>query len=235
MSSPSSYDFISGLPISDRAKSDLSRRMEEPWRHYHTLEHLNSLWDCHSRHQSAVGYPEQRFSTLISLAIAYHDAVYVGGATDNETKSAALWLEVGATAEGLTEDGRLWVADTIRATADHIRMAAMLDLADASDYARQWTLDLDLTPLGALPETFDKNMVLLAAEMPHLSDEQQLQTLMSGLRYFATARPLYRCTTIANAFEETAQQNLSRHLGRPDTCSAEDASYSKDYVNYMGG
>ena len=184
----------------------------EPWRHYHTLHHLDLLWERHSSHRSGTGHPEERFDTLIALAIAYHDAVYVGGATDNETKSAALWLEVGTTAEGVTEDERLWVADTIRATADHIGAAATLDLADASDNARQWMLDLDLTPLAAAPDTFDKNMALLAAEMPHLSNEQRLPALLKGLRHFATARPLYRCAPIANAFEEAAQHNLRRHL-----------------------
>ncbi len=212
MSPPPSHDLFSHLPISERAKLDLSRRMMEPWRHYHTLHHLDVLWECHSRHRSAIGHPEERFDTLIALAIAYHDAVYVGGARDNETKSAALWLEVGTTAEGVTEDERLWVADTIRATADHVRAATTLDLANASSYARQWMLDLDLTPLGSVSETFDNNMALLAAEMPHLSDEQRLAALLSGLRHFATARPLYRCAPIASAFEEAAQHNLRRHL-----------------------
>ncbi len=213
MSLAPSTDLFARLPVSDRAKADLSCRMMEPWRHYHTLDHLALLWGRHHGRQLSAGRPEPRFDTLIASAIAYHDAVYVGGARDNEVKSAALWLEVSGTVQGLDGDGRLWVADTIRATADHVRAAASLDLADADLYARQWVLDLDLTPLGEAPETFDDNMASLAAEMPHLGGERRHAALLAGLRHFATARPLYRCAAVATAFEKAADRNLRRHLG----------------------
>ncbi len=191
--------------------------MREPWRHYHTLNHLALLWDRHQHHRSLIKAPETRFDTLIGLAIAFHDAVYIGGARDNETRSAALWLDVSATAEGLDEDDRLWVADTIRATADHVHASATLNLADASDYARQWMLDLDLTSLGEAPEVFDGNMALLAAEMPHLTDERRQAVLLAGLRHFATARPLYGCAALAAVFDANAQNNFRRHLNAPET------------------
>ncbi len=73
-------DLFSRLPISDSAKADLSRRMEEPWRRYHTPHHLALLWDRHQQYRLADGAPETRFDTAIALAIAFHDAVYVGGA-----------------------------------------------------------------------------------------------------------------------------------------------------------
>ncbi len=213
MSFVPAHDLFSHLPIPDRAKDDLAHRMGEPSRHYHTLHHLDLLWTRHRRHRSSARRPDQRFDTPIALAIAYHDAIYVGGASDNEIRSAALWLEVGATVEGLGEDERLWVADTIRATADHVGAAASLDLTEPGRYARQWVLDLDLTPLGETPEIFDGNMALLAAEMPHLDDGQRRAALLAGLRHFARARPLYRCAAIATVFEEAAQENLRRHVG----------------------
>ena len=213
MSLAPSHDLFARLPVSDRAKDNLSRRMTEPSRHYHTLHHLGVLWDRHLRHQPSLGRPGRQLDTLIAPAIAYHDAVYVGGAKDNEIRSAALWLEVSAATEGIGEDERLWVADTIRATADHVRGAARLDPADPGHHARLWMLDLDLTPLGEAPAVFDANMVLLAAEMPHLDDGQRRAALLDGLRHFATARPLYRCAAIAEAFGRTARNNLRRHLG----------------------
>ena len=206
------HDLFAALPIPDRAKVDLARRMGEPSRHYHTLHHLDLLWTRHRRHRSAAAGPDARFDGRIALAIAYHDAVYVGGAHDNEDRSAALWLEV-AGAAGLDADDQLWVADTIRATADHVGAAAGLDRADAGLHARQWVLDLDLTPLGEAPDTFDANMALLAAEMPHLASSQRRAALLAGLRHFSTARPLYKCAAIATAFEAAARENLRRHLG----------------------
>lgn len=206
------HDLLSRLPISECAKTDLSRRMAEPWRHYHTLHHLALLWERHQRHWSSTASSDDRFETLIALAIAFHDAVYIGGAKDNEARSAALWLEMSAAADGLSEDDRIWVAETIRATADHVQAAKTLDLAERGGYARQWVLDLDLTSLGEPPEVFDNNMILLAAEMPRLSSEQQEAALLAGLRYFAMARPLYGCVVLAQAYNERAQRNLRRHL-----------------------
>ena len=206
------HDLLARLPISDSAKVDLSHRMAEPWRRYHTRHHLALLWERHQCHSLRDGSLERQFDTLIASAIAFHDAVYVGGARDNESRSAALWLDVSATAEGLSEDDRLWVADTICATADHVHAAATLDLTDARSYARRWMLDLDLTSLGEAPEVFDHNMTLLAAELPHLDGAQQHAVLLSGLRHFATARPLYACAALADTFGESAQNNLRRHL-----------------------
>ena len=219
MSLALSHDLLRCLPLPDRAKDDLSRRMMEPWRQYHTRQHLDLLWRRHLCHRSSTAHLDQRLEELIALAIAYHDAVYVGGAKDNEIKSAALWLEVSGAVEGLGEDERLWVMDTILATADHVRGAAALDLADRSHYARQWVLDLDLTPLGESPEVFDSNMALLAAEVPHLGDDEQRGALLAGLRHFETAQPLYRCTAIADAFERPARDNLHRHLAAPASSS----------------
>ena len=188
--------------------------MMEPWRHYHTRYHLDLLWQCHLCHRSLTARLDQRSEELIALAIAYHDAVYVGGARDNEINSAALWLEVSEAVEGFGEDERSWVADTIRATADHFSGAATLDLTDTRHYARQWMLDLDLTPLGGSPEVFDDNMAMLAAEMPHLNDDEQQAALLAGLRHFGTAQSLYRCTAIADTFERPARNNIRRHLGK---------------------
>ena len=220
MSTPPSHDLFSRLPIPDRAKDALSRRMREPWRRYHTLHHLDLLWSRHLRHRSSAGRPHPRFDTLIALAIAFHDAVYVGGARDNEARSAALWREVGATARGLGEDERSWVEGTIRASADHVGAAAALDGDDANDHARQWVLDLDLSPLGEAPDVFDANMVLLAAETPHLDAERGRANLLAGLRHFETARPLYRCAAIADAYGAAAADNFRRHLGHGDTTAA---------------
>lgn len=204
-------DLFSQLMISDQAKADLERRMRDPSRHYHTLHHLDLLWRRHRCYSEAEGLPAS-LQGLIALAIAYHDAVYVGGHLDNEEASASLWLEVSATACPLPVDDRHWVADTIRATANHIGAGVAIEGADARTHARQWVLDLDLTPLGELPAIFDDNMVLLGAEVPHLSAQQSKASCLSAIRHFASARPLYRCSSIARPFEDAARMNFNRYL-----------------------
>ena len=205
-------DLFSSLAISDLAKRDLEQRMSESTRHYHTLHHLDLLWARHRQYGEAEGVTSGALDGLIALAIAYHDAVYVGGRANNEEASADLWLEVSATASSLSECDRKWVADTIRATANHVSAGKDVDCADPRAHARQWVIDLDLTPLGECPATFDHNMLLLGAEVPHLSEPQRHASLLAAIRHFASARQLYRCSTIAEAFEAAARSNFRRYV-----------------------
>ena len=104
------------------------------------------------------------------------------------------------------------MADTIRATADHLGAARAIDGGTRGGYARQWVLDLDLTPLGEEPEVFDRNMEMLRAESGEAPGCPDQDALIRGLRHFASARPLYRCAPIASAFAQAAQRNFRRHL-----------------------
>ena len=110
------------------------------------------------------------------------------------------------------QNDRLWVADTIRATADHVDAAKTLDLENPRDLARQWVLDLDLTPLGEEPDVFDANMRLLVAESPRVPAREQEAAFLATLRHFASARPLYKCPQLWAAFEVAARNNLDRYL-----------------------
>lgn len=204
--------LLSYAPLTDVARNDLEGRMAEPSRHYHTLAHLELLWQRHLRLKKQIEAGPHGADLLIAYAIAYHDSIFVAGASDNEDRSAGLWLEVSATATNLPMADRLWIADTIRATADHIEAARLIDIASEDGYARQWVLDLDLTPLGESPEVFDDNMDLLLAETAHGTSQQTKDGLLSALRHFASAQPLYRCPPIAAAFERAARSNFCRHL-----------------------
>ena len=206
---PSLFSFV---PLTDVAKEDLRARMSQPSRFYHNLHHLEVLWHRHLRYRGQIGPGSDVSNVLVATAVAYHDAVYVAGARDNEERSAELWLDVSATATDLTLPERLWVAETIRATADHLGAARATDLGVAGGYARQWVLDLDLTPLGEEPDIFDGNMGLLRAEAAHDPMRPDRDPLIPALRHFASAQPLYRCAPIASAFEAAARGNFRRHL-----------------------
>lgn len=207
MSEPSLLAF---LRVGDVAKADLEQRMREPERHYHTMQHLQLLWSRHLMYGAEFSVSDE-CNHLIAYAIAYHDAVYVAGAKDNEMRSAELWLEVADNISGLDAADRAWVAETIRATADHLG-SAVTGANDRRAAARQWVLDLDLTPLGEAPEVFDANMTLLAAEMRLETAAAQRADLYAAIERFSAARPLYRSAPIAAAFEKPAQDNFRRHL-----------------------
>jgi len=203
--------LLARVPVSDRAKSELTAMMESPERHYHGVNHLALLWRRHRLYAAAEGLDGPAIETLIACAIAYHDCVYERGRRDNEARSADVWLAASANAP-LSQSDRLWVADTIRATADHLAYPDPAPDAPLAERARVWTLDLDLTPLGEIDVEFDRNTELLRLEVPHLTDAQYDAGRLGFLRKLAAAPRVYRTPTLAATFEAQARANFARQL-----------------------
>src|SRR5438552_3220534 len=82
----------------------------EPGRHYHTLDHIASLFRQLDQHGD--GLVDR---SAVELAIFFHDAVYVPTRSDNEAASAALARE-RLTNLGLPAGLIATVADLILAT-----------------------------------------------------------------------------------------------------------------------
>jgi predicted metal-dependent HD superfamily phosphohydrolase len=203
--------LLAHVPLSDRAKSELAAMMESDERHYHGVNHLALLWRRHRLHGAAEGLTAPEVETLIACAIAYHDCVYERGRRDNEARSAEVWMRASAGAP-LAEEDRNWVADTIRATADHLAYPAPAPAASLRERARAWVLDLDLTPLGETDADFDRNTELLRLEVPHLTDAQYDAGRLAFLRRLSDAPRVYRTPTLAARFEAQARANFARQL-----------------------
>jgi len=203
--------LLARVPVSDRAKSELTAMMESPERHYHGLNHLALLWRRHRLYAAAEGLDAPEVETLIACAIAYHDCVYERGRRDNEARSAEVWLEASLGAP-LSPPDRLWIADTIRATADHLAYPDPAPDAPLRERARVWVLDLDLTPLGEIDADFDRNTELLRLEVPHLTEAQYDAGRLGFLRKFADAPRVYRTPTLTAKFEAQARANFARQL-----------------------
>lgn len=205
---PAIHDLLAAVPVPPRAKLHLLACMAEPHRHYHGISHLDVLWRRHRSLWSFSGLDEA-LDRRIACAIAFHDSVFEFGAKDNEIRSAEFWLCASAES-ALSEAERSWVADTIVATADHD--AARCDLRDPLARARQWLLDLDLSPLGENCDDFDTNVALLRAEAMSLTDDEWEISLRRSLQHFAGMQPLYRSDIIARLFSEPAKRNFDRQL-----------------------
>ena len=209
------------VPLPERAKSELLAMMESEDRHYHGVGHLALLWRRHCRYGAAEGLRDSHVETLIACAITYHDSVYQTGAQDNEERSAEAWLRASAGGT-LSEPDRLWVADTIRATADHLAYPAPAATREDAERqwrsapllerARLWVLDLDLTPLGELAADFDRNTELLRLEAPHLTQAQFEAGTRGFLKKISDAPQVYRSPTLAARFEAQARANFAREL-----------------------
>lgn len=204
-----SFDALASLvPVTDRARRDLARRMRAPDRFYHRDEHPALLWQRHCSLGPGV-LRAPRLDRLIASAIAFHDAVLDTTRTDNEAASAALWREMAGAAGQLPPDEIEWVAGTIEATARHL---APWPAKGVLDQARLWVLDLDLTPLGERPEIFSRDSQRLRAEHMHLDDAAWRGKRLRFLAQLAGAPRLFRTAVVADLFEAPAQANLRREL-----------------------
>lgn len=138
------------LPPAQRAR--LEAAYAEPPRAYHHFGHVQEVLG-HCR-EVAAG-PGWRQPREVELAVLYHDAIYVPGRSDNESRSAAFAVE---------EIGR-WLPDAgidadrvvalIELTARHGQFVASdFDSDPAPDDVRHF-LDCDMAILGADPARFD--------------------------------------------------------------------------------
>lgn len=206
-------DLFEHVPLDDRAKEQLFKEMSGPHRLYHGVAHLELLWGRHRLFSGRAGLADPAIDTLVACAIAYHDSVYDCSRSDNEERSADFWLSASA-GSSVDDKDRQWVAQTIRATKDHLAYQPHLKATSAKaklrERARLWVLDLDLTPLGEPPDRFDANSKQLRAEFAQMSDEEW-EASMSGFRqHFLAAPRIYRCPELAAVYEASARRNLAR-------------------------
>jgi len=208
-------DLFDHVPVGDPAKDRLFAEMSRPGRHYHGLRHLEILWRRHGLYSPQAGLSGPGPTRLLACTIAYHDSVYDVHRDDNEECSARVWLRDSADSP-VSEADRDWVARTISATSDHLAYhmdpAASGAKAKLREKARQWMLDLDLTPLGDTPETFDENSRELRAEFAHMSNAEWRASMLEFRRRFLEAPQIYRTPVLAAHFEATARSNLARPL-----------------------
>lgn len=209
------HELLRELPVGQSQKDAICRRMSEEYRAYHGVDHLVTLWARHRLYAAAAGLDDARVHTLLACAIAYHDLVYVPGRADNEDRSADLWMADSATS-GLDLAERSWVADTVRATADHLGYEPRgLDAAgnlSLLERARLWMLDLDLTPIGEAAEVFIANTDALRREGGRADPAAFERSRLAFLRHLAAHPRLYRSPVLAAAFETQARRNIAREL-----------------------
>lgn len=209
--------LLAAVPLDDSARATLAARMGDAHRFYHDAAHLALLWRRHRLYGAAEALTRPDVEPLIACAIAFHDAIYVFGVADNEERSADYWLRASAKGSFSIAD-RMWVADTIRATQDHLAYSPNFGATETSrlrERARVWVLDLDLTPLGEAPVDFDRNTSRLRQEASELSQPQWEAGRQAFLRRFAEAPQIYRTPMIAALFEARARANLARELETP--------------------
>lgn len=139
---------LAPAPMSETAWIALRTAYSTPGRHYHTLEHVLDVALAWEGVRRAPGWADE---VATWLAVLFHDAVYVPGASDNEERSAALveWLVPGSARAGAL----------IRLTAAHGAIDGRRLDADARRF-----LDCDMAILGAPAARYRRYVAEVTAE-----------------------------------------------------------------------
>lgn len=191
-------------PAAARVRDDLLDRYRQPHRHYHTLDHVESVLEALD---TLTGPPGP--TPAARLAVWFHDAVYEGVAGDDEEASARL-AEQQLASLGTPPEVAATVAAMVRATAGHT------DASHALDGGTALVLDADLSILAAADSDYDRYVEQVRREYSHVpSDRFRLGRRAVVARLQARER-LYLSPAGAARFEAAARRNLTRELERLD-------------------
>lgn len=176
----------------------LASLYNETHRAYHTLTHIDNMLSL----VDAVG----RQSVAIELATWFHDAIYDPTRSDNEERSADLFVEF-AQRVGLSDALTTRVRRFILATAKH-RLEG--DLAD--DIDAQLFLDLDLSILAASDDAYDVYARGIRIEYAHVPEAAYLSGRPQVLRSLTSKDVFVSEIFHTDKYEHAAKANVAREV-----------------------
>jgi len=177
--------------------SNLEARYSEPWRKYHTLQHLNECIAVFASVAHLAARPAE-----VEAALWFHDAVYELRAGDNEEQSAC-WAKGALLAAGVNSEAAERTARLVLAT----KHTAVPTLPD-----EQLLVDIDLSILGAPVARFQEYEEQVRAEYSFVPDPT-FKVKRSEILHSFLARPRIFSTEYFHAkLEASARSNLARSL-----------------------
>lgn len=181
---------------------DITRAYSEPWRRYHTLQHLKEMLGAWAWVSRKLGANFLSGGTTIAQAILYHDFVYVPGHPDNEMMSAIANHEAQTSQH---DDERHRVRELILATRNHWT-------SPDGDTELNHFLDCDLVGFAATSERYCQISSQLYEELGHLPDYGGRRICF--LKNLLTRKSIFRTSTFRDDYEEKAKENVEAELRR---------------------
>ena len=176
----------------------------EPQRYYHTLEHIE-----HCLGMFELCKPELEQPDAVELAIWFHDAIYVPGAADNETRSAELYRQLADGAHSAE----------FAALVERLILATLHDGNSLDDPDADYLVDIDLSSFGLDWEAFLRDSKNLRRERPAVSDEDFYRNQGDFQKLLLARERFFHSRFFQERFEQRARANLARyfdHLGESD-------------------
>lgn len=181
----------------------LKTRYREPWRRYHTLQHIGELLGLLKAHRTVLVDP-----AAVELAIWYHDAVYdpLGAKGSNERLSEVLFAADWGASGGAPDDPlRVLVSAMIIATIDHDPASQ-----DAPDIA--WFLDFDMSILGASEARYGEYAGQVRDEYAAVPDDRYREGRSAFLRGALDKAVLFYTPAFRDLCDAAARRNMRWEL-----------------------
>jgi predicted metal-dependent HD superfamily phosphohydrolase len=193
--------------ISEEIRAELIRAYSASDRHYHDINHVETLLRLLSDHRALLADP-----TSVEAAIWFHDAVYDTHRNDNEAKSAE--LAEARLCSTASDDQLSCITTMIRATKDHA-LPSYSDERAAADCAL--FLDMDLAVLGAADSDFAAYERAVRLEYDWVNEPMWVAGRRRVLESFLARPNIYASPVFRSKYEAAARSNLSRALEALDT------------------
>ena len=165
----------------------------EPWRGYHTRQHLRECLECLDTCRRLCQQADE-----VALALWFHDAVYEPKAQDNEAQSAA-WACAALLRSGASS-----------ATAGRVRDLVLITRhrhpPETPD--QQIIIDIDLAILGAPPARFDEYETQIRTEYRHVPSEDFRLARLKLLSGWLASPRIYHTRHFQERLQAAAHQNL---------------------------
>ncbi len=170
----------------------LVERYNEPHRYYHTLAHIDYGLKVYKELMA------EPLPVLEFFAWAYHDAVYDSTQSDNEQRSADVFMR-DALNWGFPMSSCDRVTELILATHPSAEPISVVN-------------DIDLSILGAAPELYDTYVQQIRKEYSWVEPEVWRKGRTAVLKQLMHRSKLYITPEFEGAFTLPAIENISREL-----------------------
>jgi predicted metal-dependent HD superfamily phosphohydrolase len=193
----------------------LRSRYDEPWRHYHTMAHIDAM-EGHLRDALATGVTVHDLPACQAF-IWWHDAVYEPEASPshNELRSAEL-CGAEMAASGYEPVAIQRAVAMIEATARHTAPEA----TTAPDAPLM--LDIDLSILGASPGAYEQYAHAIRHEYAHVAEQAYREGRARILREFLIRPTLYLSDWARSRWDRSARTNLAWEIAALTAASPRD-------------
>ena len=173
-------------------------------RHYHTLEHLDTMFTLLEEVRAKEVVHDE---LSLYLAILFHDLIYDATRTDNELESI-VQFRAFATDAGLAADVTDRIDRYIRATIRH----QLPDGEEGAPTDVRLFLDLDLSVLGRSFAGYALYAAQIRQEYGHMAETDYRKGRAAVLRRFLDRERLYFTDVVRDALEASARRNLAREI-----------------------